>query len=383
MYTGDKRMGIKKKELELALDHLNTMRAFFCALIFSILLPVFVLVIHFSGIYGAESGWIKTFLAICEAYQLVMLLFGYFCLINNEMDKFKLYYRSYFLISMSCILVIGYVDYSNTSSILMFIIASVFIGLVPIFQVKERKIFIGILIFGMIFSSVMGQAISRELVDIIVMSIIMTIAAYMVQDYMIEHEKLSIRLKAKTLTSELDPLTGLANRRGLDRKASVLWPYSARTATPLGLIEIDIDFFKKYNDKFGHPAGDRCLKMIGSAIKKAAKRGSDITARTGGEEFLVFVQGMNEQEMVALAMKIRRTIEELRIPHGYVNISNYVTVSMGVATIIPDDNNSFQDLYEEADISLYNAKKYGRNCVVCRNKIYGRMKKGLATVISG
>ena len=82
-------------------------------------------------------------------------------------------------------------------------------------------------------------------------------------------------------------------------------------------------------------------------------------------------------------MKIRNAVAELSIPHAYAGVSQYVTVSMGIALTVPGENNSFEDLYEAADKALYDAKENGRNCIVCNNKIYGRMKKGLATVISG
>ena len=95
-------------------------------------------------------------------------------------------------------------------------------------------------------------------------------------------------------------------------------------------VEIDIDFFKKYNDRFGHPAGDKCLKEVAHAIKNTAKRSVDITARTGGEEFIIFVQNMTEAELVEFAMKVRKNVADLKIAHAYAGVSEYVTVSMGL-----------------------------------------------------
>lgn len=372
-----------KKELRLALDRLNTVRAFCATVFLAILIPVFVLVIHFTGVYKEQSTFVKTFLAICEAFQLLMAAYGYYIISNHELDRLKSYYRIYFFVTGLTGIILGYVDLLETSSILFFLLTGLFISMVPIMESAERRFFTILLAVAMMIFSILGKTGIRDFIDTVCVAVASVVISYFVQEHMIHHEQQNIRLRNKTITSELDPLTGLANRRGLDKKASVLWPYCARTATTLGLIEIDIDFFKKYNDKFGHPAGDRCLRMVGEAIKRSAKRGSDVTARTGGEEFLVFVQGMTEQEMIALAMKIRRSIDELKIPHAYVNISNHVTVSMGVAIMVPSDKNTFQDLYEEADKALYSAKTNGRNCVVCHNKIYGRMKKGLATVITG
>ena len=128
--------------------------------------------------------------------------------------------------------------------------------------------------------------------------------------------------------------------------------------------------------------GDRCLKQVAAAIKAATDGIAEVTARIGGEEFLVILRGRSPEESIEAAMKIRRQIDSMKIQHACVNVSQYVTVSMGVAHIVPNNYNSFEELYKKVDDALYSAKANGRNCVVCDNRIYGRMKKGLATVIS-
>ena len=177
-----------------------------------------------------------------------------------------------------------------------------------------------------------------------------------------------------------DELTGLYNRR----KAMEYLENEARNAqNDLGfsLCICDIDFFKKYNDRFGHPAGDKCLKEVAHAIKNTAKRSVDITARTGGEEFIIFVQNMTEAELVEFAMKVRKSVADLKIAHAYAGVSEYVTVSMGIAYGVPGEDYAFDDMYEEADRALYKAKNSGRNCIVCGNRVYGRMRGGAGAVI--
>lgn len=183
-------------------------------------------------------------------------------------------------------------------------------------------------------------------------------------------------MKQKMVTmsrdAEEDPLTGLLNRRGLDRHLSTIWPYCIRNKNMVSAIIIDIDNFKKFNDTFGHPEGDKCLKLVAGAIQKSARRSTDVTSRIGGEEFLVFVHGTDEMEPVKLAEKIRSNVEKMCIPQSPALASPYVTVSIGVAAVVPTDDTGFSRLYDEADKALYYAKKNGRNAIVYGSHIYGR-----------
>lgn len=383
MQESNSRTVLRQKELNEVLNRSNAVRALVASLIFSVLTLVYLLIIQFTNMYKDASQGVKVFLAVNELIQLLAAGVGYVMIRNNETDRFKAYSVGYFGYTLIVLMVLGGIDCSITGSILFFGISAGVLSMGPVFNKKIRLGFSIALTIACIIALVAGKAPSRAVVDGMLIMVASAAVGTIVQNRIIEFERMNIKLRAKTITSELDPLTGLSNRRGLDKKASVLWPYCSRTETMLGAIEIDVDFFKRYNDKFGHPAGDSCLKKIAKAIKMSAQRGSDITARTGGEEFMVFVQGLDERAMVELAIKIRNNINALSIPHAYVNVSNYVTVSMGIATIIPDEENSFDDLYEMADKALYAAKDNGRNCIVYNNRIYGRMKNGMATVISG
>ena len=382
MKRGYKTM-YSRRELSDALDRKNTVRAFCSSLILAAIIPIYLLVVHFTGMYVSHAGTMKVLLITTEALQILSALIGYVLISRNELDKIKIYYRAYFYLSIVMLLCMGRYEMAYTGSMMIFLLSAVYCSVIPICMVKERRCFMIAVSLTFLIMTMATVGFGRTLIEVAVLCVGMYALASYIHETMIYQEKISLRLKAKTITSEKDPLTNLTNRRGLDRKAAVLWPYCARSATPLGLIEIDIDFFKKYNDRFGHPAGDKCLKLVAGAIRKSAQRTSDITARSGGEEFIVFVQGMSESDIVKLAMKIRNAVAELSIPHAYAGVSQYVTVSMGIALTVPGENNSFEDLYEAADKALYDAKENGRNCIVCNNKIYGRMKKGLATVISG
>ena len=163
--------------------------------------------------------------------------------------------------------------------------------------------------------------------------------------------------------STLDTLTGLANRRRFDVSLRSEWRRAARDNHPLSLILCDIDCFKGYNDTYGHPAGDEVLVRVADAIRDSLRRPADLAARYGGEEFIVILANTDSAGAVALAEKIREGVEAMRIRHEASTVSEWVTVSFGVATIVPDPDREPQELIDRADRALYTAKESGRNRV--------------------
>lgn len=371
-----------KRELIAALDRRNISRALGVSLFFAAAIPVFLIVLSITKAYGEEFSGIKVFLILSEVLFIGTLGLDVFLLLHNEVDKFGTVSRVNFAISDVFIIAFATIDHSKTGSILMYVIGAALAAGMPVLLKKERRKFIYPFACAMFISACASGSGARSIIDVVITDVIFVICAHFVQSSIIEHEMLNIRYKTKTITAESDPLTGLNNRRGLVHKVSAVLPYCVRNHMNAGIIEIDIDFFKKYNDRFGHPKGDECLKKVAGAIKRAADRGSDVVARTGGEEFIVFAQNMDESEMISLAMSIREEIAALRISHAGVGTSEFVTVSMGIGIVDSKDAFSFDEIYDIADRALYEAKANGRNCIVCENKIYGRMRNGLATVIA-
>jgi len=163
--------------------------------------------------------------------------------------------------------------------------------------------------------------------------------------------------------SLLDGLTGIANRRHFDETFEKEWRRALRSGDTLSLVFLDIDFFKKYNDYYGHLAGDDCLRQVGNALKKSLQRAGDLVARYGGEEFVVILPSTPQMEALKVAEKVRRHIEGLKVSHLRSDVSEYVTVSVGVATITPAIHINPVLLIEQADNALYQAKSRGRNRV--------------------
>ncbi len=166
--------------------------------------------------------------------------------------------------------------------------------------------------------------------------------------------------------SSLDGLTGVANRRFHDEMFTREWRRCRRNRQSLSLVMIDIDFFKLYNDCYGHPAGDACLIKIAETLNSVIHRPTDLLARYGGEEFVYTLSECDKDAACIIAEKARVTIDRLQIPHKESLVSAHVTISLGVATIIPEQSIEYTTLSEQADNALYHAKESGRNCVkVC------------------
>lgn len=165
-----------------------------------------------------------------------------------------------------------------------------------------------------------------------------------------------------------DGLSGLANRRGFDARLAAEWELAAELQRPIGLLMIDVDHFKQFNDRYGHLEGDHCLRGVGEVLAKISKGEADFAARYGGEEFALLLPGATVDKAVEIAERLRRTVESL----SFVNAQSpwgFVTVSVGVASFVPEGKDAAEKLVEAADAGLYAAKRRGRNTVVAHEAV--------------
>jgi diguanylate cyclase (GGDEF)-like protein len=165
-----------------------------------------------------------------------------------------------------------------------------------------------------------------------------------------------------------DPLTQISNRRYFERQLNKEWRRLKRIPSFLSVIFCDIDCFKIYNDTYGHQQGDQCLQKVAQALAKVIKRPADILARYGGEEFIVILPYTPSQGAITVAEAMRVAVKELKLPHANSTVNSVVTISVGVATTIPDSIDSPNILIEEADQALYQAKEQGRDCIAVYNQ---------------
>ncbi len=187
-----------------------------------------------------------------------------------------------------------------------------------------------------------------------------------------QNKRLVSLVKARTLDlarantklkklSEIDGLTGVANRRKFDETMNEEWKRAYRQQTLLSLLLIDLDFFKQYNDTYGHLEGDEVLKQVATELQSGARRAGDLVARYGGEEFVILIPAAKPEEAELYAERVRQRIEAVAIPHASSQISEKLTISIGVASIQPQQGTTPEDFFLSADRALYRAKDEGRN----------------------
>ena len=160
-----------------------------------------------------------------------------------------------------------------------------------------------------------------------------------------------------------DGLTGIYNRRYFDETLAREWKRTMREKAPLSLIMLDIDYFKKYNDTYGHQAGDECLRQVATTISGALRRPADMAARYGGEEFVVVLPNLKLEDSAKFGETIRAKIEALKMEHKQSDANPFITVSLGIASVVPSSISSYEELVGAADKALYSAKNKGRNRV--------------------
>jgi diguanylate cyclase (GGDEF)-like protein len=164
--------------------------------------------------------------------------------------------------------------------------------------------------------------------------------------------------------SQLDPLTGVPNRRRFEEELNREWRRHQRQARPLSLVMIDIDQFKQYNDMYGHTSGDECLRKVAQTLAVAVNRPADFVARFGGEEFVCVLPQTDYEGACKVGQRLINMIRLLNIPHKASTVVDYVTISIGIATLVnPAFEHSIEDVISAADRCLYQAKDSGRNCL--------------------
>jgi diguanylate cyclase (GGDEF)-like protein len=177
------------------------------------------------------------------------------------------------------------------------------------------------------------------------------------------NQQLAVVVQELRRLVSIDGLTQVANRRCLDEYLEQECKRSQREQIPLSLVLCDIDFFKNYNDNYGHQEGDRCLQEIAQAICKSTNRPADLVARYGGEEFAIILPNTDAEGAMNVAIQATEIVRSLQLPHNHSKVANHMTISCGVSTLMPSQGFEVIHLLKSADRALYLAKAEGRNCV--------------------
>jgi len=194
------------------------------------------------------------------------------------------------------------------------------------------------------------------------------------------HEKTSrVRFLEAGLLREMvarDGLTGIKNRRMFDQHIKHVWQQAVREQECIAVLLADIDCFKNFNDRYGHQAGDECLRAVANSLSQSARRPRDFVARYGGEEFAVILYEASRTYVAEVSTRIQRSVAELNIPHDASTVASRLTVSIGAAYIRPTERRTPEGLVQLADEALYSAKEQGRNRVVVMEAEYLHMQTG-------
>ena len=199
-----------------------------------------------------------------------------------------------------------------------------------------------------------GESLRRELTQAIALKEVE------IAEHTAELERTNERLSG---LSKEDPLTGIPNRREFDAFATRVWRQGARDKAPAAVILLDVDYFKIYNDRSGHQAGDECLREVAQTLRACASRPLDLVARYGGEEFVAILGGSPVSDALVVAERMRKAVFDLQIPHPGSSFG-VVTISVGTASVVPSPEADLESAIKSADEALYYAKAAGRNCVV-------------------
>ncbi|MDB6063221.1 MAG: hypothetical protein JWM78_3324 [Verrucomicrobiaceae bacterium] len=191
----------------------------------------------------------------------------------------------------------------------------------------------------------------------------------LVQHVQIQQDQLHAQTAEMQALSFQDGLTGLANRRRFDQSLADNWALAHRAHAPLALIMFDVDYFKNYNDHYGHQLGDEALKRLAAIVRQVVVRQSDVAARYGGEEFAILLPETTESGAEQIALRLQEEIHKAAIPHQQSHIGRFLSISIGVAALVPSNKNSQRELVHSADASLYSSKASGRNCITLASRL--------------
>ncbi|RZU45068.1 diguanylate cyclase (GGDEF)-like protein [Fluviicoccus keumensis] len=177
----------------------------------------------------------------------------------------------------------------------------------------------------------------------------------------IEKQQLNLLSQEMARLSREDGLTTLANRRYFNETLAREWAVAEREQQPVSLVFVDVDHFKPYNDTYGHLEGDNALRAVGKTLKSLVRRPSDMAARYGGEEFVLLLPNTDQEGAMAVAQEVRDAIDALQIPHRGSKVAKFLSVSIGLSTLVPGSDNSISTLIDQADEGVYAAKRAGRH----------------------
>lgn len=380
------------EEFEISVNQINVTRGKITAISFILIECVILLI--FSILKRKDFFTLQNLL-YAAMYLVMILIMILFLLILDKFQKNILAYgRQIKIVGMlfACFIlywcaIIALMDLKSSGQITVYTVAIISIAVAPYYKpttllfiyLSAQIPFLFLLPYFQKFNGISNYINSSAFVAI---ALAISFMRFKKQIHEFNNEKI-IQQKSEDLErinkeleeanqkleklSRTDGLTGVCNRSMFDITIESEWNTCKRYSKPLSLIMIDIDLFKAFNDNYGHQAGDRCIQRVAEVLVSCAKRSADTVARYGGEEFAVILPYTEKKNASILAEKIRKKVEGLAISHAYSAVSECVTISLGVNTVIPSDEFSVEEFIRATDTALYDAKINRNHFVVAEN----------------
>ncbi len=353
----------KGTDRKCALERKNVQRMVFVTLFMAAMAVTGIV----TGIAGGYSG-------VLGFYAVGSVAFGVFGIHmlrkKSRRSDLWLFQMIYLIANISILTYISYFCYETTGSFMVYGLVIILNSCGLLFQKSEYLLCMGI-------EAMMPLAVYLE--NGLSTGQILVVAGCHVLGLFVAYERYRGHAMAEAYrrkyveevkAAEMDPLTKVNNRRGMMRKVVSVWPALEQNHRTVAVMVVDVDHFKKYNDRFGHPMGDKCLCRVAESLQRTVQGYPALVSRIGGEEFLVFLHGESDERILELAEQVRKNVEALGMPHSETAKYRNVTISVGVATDYCSNQISFGGLYRRADKELYRAKNLGRNRISCRSGVY-------------
>ena len=365
---------------KLTLERRNVQRVVFVPLFLAAVASAGVVFMHKSELYG-ESLSLSVAMTL---YAVISVAFSCFAVQllkrKSKRSELWLFQMIYMIANTGFLTYISYGIWEKTGSLFVYALAVLAGACILYYGKGEYAVCAGIESLFPVTLYMNGMFLPHHFVAVAAVHLLAGIVALQLYAVGKTAEEYRRKYIQEIKTAERDPLTKVNNRRGMMRKVMSVWPKLEQEKRPVAVMVIDIDYFKKYNDRFGHPAGDACLCCVADTLKKTVQGLPGLVSRIGGEEFLVFVYGLNDDAVYGLAEQIRKNIEGMGIPHSEEAKFRYVTVSIGVATDRCSKEISFGGLYRRGDKELYRAKNTGRNCVGFRGRVFSTQRERMVNI---
>ncbi len=301
---------------------------------------------------------------------------------GEELSEFGQRYLIYSTLISALWGVSGIILFSPTSltqAVHVLLLAGAIVAAMPVLALSSFALYvqIGAILLPITLNMLLlGETAQQSLaLATLLLGVLLAMASRSITSLLNDLHAVQIQVQEQAHT---DPVTQISNRRYFDSTFKTEWRRAARESKPLSLLMIDVDHFKRYNDKHGHQAGDQCLQIIAQCIKAVARRASDVVARYGGEEFAILLPDTSPDDAALLAERVRKSVEDQRIPHSDGAIPRIVTISIGVSSCTPNPPHDSHPpneadviypamLLNAADRALYRAKRNGRNQIAREN----------------